>query len=162
MNREERERRFVLDVRRCRDGMYRVALSMMRAPQDAEDAVSMAVEAAWAHLERMRDMEALPGYLMRCAVNSCHQIMRRKRRETSVEALSETLPATEASSQVWEYLNGLPEKYRLPLILRYSEGMRETEIAGILRITRSGVSSRIQRGLRMLKQQMKGEGSAHD
>ena len=85
MNREEKERRFVQTVRERRGGMYRVALSMLRSAQDAEDAVSAAVEAAWGHLDRVKDMDALPAYLMRCTVNACHRVLRRKRREMPVE-----------------------------------------------------------------------------
>lgn len=157
MNRDERERRFVQAVRSRRDGMYRVALSMLRAPQDAADAVSAAVEAAWNHLDRMRDMDALPAYLMRCTVNGCHQIMRRKGRETAVEDMTPLMPKAGDPAGLWEYLDSLPEKYRLPLIMRYSEDMTVQEIARALRITRSGASSRLQRGLRILKEQMKGE-----
>lgn len=162
MNREDRESRYVLAVRERRNGMYRVALSMLRRPQDAEDAVSAAVETAWNHLDRIRDLDALPSYLMRCTVNCCHSAMRRARRETPVEDMVSLLPSSGDAPGLWEYLGSLPEKYRLPLILRYSEDMTVAEVAGVLRITRSGASSRIQRGLRILKEQMNGEVQGHE
>lgn len=158
MNREDRQRRFVETVRERRDGMYRVALSMLHAAPDAEDAVSNAVEAAWRRLDRVRDMDALSAYLMRCTVNSCHTALRRVRRETAADDLSAMLPPFHDATPVWELLGGLPEKYRLPLILRYSEGMTIDAVARALRLTRSGASSRIARGLRILREQMGEEG----
>lgn len=162
MNREDRERRFVSAVRERRDGMYRVALSMLRAPQDAEDAVSAAVEAAWNHLDRIRDMDALSAYLMRCAVNACHAIQRRRRRESPVEDMVPLMPKAGDPAGLWEYLGSLPERYRLPLIMRFSEDMTVREIAVALRITRSGASSRIQRGLSILREQMKKEATGRE
>lgn len=162
MNRDERERRFVQAVRERRSGMYRVALSMLRRPQDAEDAVSAAVETAWNHLDRIRELDALPSYLMRCTVNSCYGALRRSRRETPVEDMVPLLPSAGDTPGLWEYLDSLPEKYRLPLILRYSEEMGVAEVAKALRLTRSGASSRIRRGLRILKQQMNGEVSGRE
>lgn len=153
MEREDRERRFVQAVRARRDAMYRVALSMLRSEQDAEDAVSAAVEAAWNHLDRIREMYALPGYLMRCTINACHS-MGRRRRETPVEDMTPLMPQAGDPVGVWEYLGSMPEKYRLPLMLRYCEDMNLNEVASVLGITRSGASSRIQRGLRILKAQM--------
>lgn len=157
MNRDEWERRFVEAVRARRGGMYRVALSMLRSPQDAEDAVSAAVEAAWNRLDRLRDVDALPAYLMRCTVNACHRVLRRRKRETPVEDMAPLMSKSQDRAGIWEYLDSLPEKYRLPLILRYAEDMTVTEVARSLRMTRSGASSRIQRGLRILREQLNGE-----
>lgn len=157
MNREDKERRFVRAVRERRGGMYRLALSMLRSAQDAEDAVSAAVEAAWEHLDRVRDVDALPSYLMRCTVNACRRALRRRKRETPVEDMAPLMPQSGDPTMLWEYLGSLPERYRLPLILRYSENMSVQEVAGALGLTRSGASSRIQRGLRILKEQLNRE-----
>lgn len=162
MNRDERERRFVQAVRERRSGMYRVALSMLRSQQDAEDAASAAMEAAWKQLDRIADMDALPAYLMRCTVNACRRVLRHKRRVTPIEDMAPLMPKSVDPIGVWEYLDSLPEKYRLPLILRYAEDMGVSEVARALRMTRSGASSRIQRGLRILKKQLNEEVSGRE
>ena len=71
-----------------------------------------------------------------------------------MEDMTPLMPQAGDPVGVWEYLGSMPEKYRLPLMLRYCEDMNLNEVASVLGITRSGASSRIQRGLRILKAQM--------
>lgn len=157
MSPEARTERFVQAVEERGHGMYRVALMMLRSHADAEDAVSDAVEAAWRRLPNVRGMDALPAYLMRCVINACHATLRRRKRETAVDDLAAYLPAAAPEVPVWMYLGGLRDKYRLPLLLRYAEGMADQDIARILRVPRGTVSSRLTRGLRMLRQQIERE-----
>ena len=64
----DRERHFLETVRENRDRMYRVAMGFLHAEADAEDAVSCAVVAAYTHLHRLRQPEALPGFFY-CSTN---------------------------------------------------------------------------------------------
>ncbi|MDD3411895.1 MAG: sigma-70 family RNA polymerase sigma factor, partial [Eubacteriales bacterium] len=141
---------------------YRAALAILSFPADAEDAVSAAVEAAWKHLPGLRNPDALPAYLLRCTVNSARAALRRRKRETPVEDMEAGGPSREAETPVWMYVGQLKEKYRLPLTLRYGEGMREEEIARVLRVPRGTVSSRLSRGLRLLREQLEKEETGRD
>lgn len=60
------------------------------------------------------------------------------------------------------YLSALDDKYRIPLMLRYSENQPNTEIAKILHLPTGTVSSRIARGLNILRNQMEKEEKRHD
>ena len=62
---------------------------------------------------------------------------------------------------MFEYICGLEDKYRIPLILKMQERMTEQEIASVLRIPRGTVSSRIKHALKILKDQMTKEGLNH-
>ena len=46
---QNQERIFLETVRENRDRMFRIAMSLLHAPADAEDAVSAAVESTWKH-----------------------------------------------------------------------------------------------------------------
>ena len=59
-------------------------------------------------------------------------------------------------------MSDLEEKYRLPLLLKFDEEMQEKEIAAILHIPRGTVSSRICRGLELLRKEMNREDAGHD
>ncbi|MGI6726882.1 MAG: RNA polymerase sigma factor [Christensenellales bacterium] len=83
---------FLQAVEERKHSMYRVALMMLRRPADAEDAVSDAVEAAWRRLHGIRDLEALPAYLMRSTINACHAVLRKRRRGNHHGRLG-TIPA---------------------------------------------------------------------
>ena len=151
---EERRALFAETVREREKALYRVALVMLRHGADAEDAVADAVEAAWRHIDRLRDDRALPAYLMTCTVNACKNALRRRKREQPVDDLELYAGTAESPLPVWAYLMGLPEKYRLPLALRYGEEMSVEEIARALRLPRGTVSTRLSRGLKKLREQI--------
>lgn len=154
MSPNQRTDLFIQTVEQCKHTLYRVALSMLRTDADAQDAVSDALEATWKNLNNIRSMDALPSYLVRSTINACHAILRRRKRETATEDVSIHLQPEVEQSPVWMYLGGLKERYRLPLLLRYSEHMPDKDIAAALRLPLGTVSSRINRGLKILQEQM--------
>ena len=158
---EQTKRRFTEAVQEKRTLLYRVAYGITRSEADAEDAVSSAVEATWKHIERLRDPEALPIYLMKSTVNAARGILRKRKHTVPLETMENTLAADKRDEGIGELVAGLPEKYRLPLLLKYGEDLPEKEIAALLHIPRGTVSSRISRGLALLRTQMKEE-MGHD
>ncbi len=162
MTEAERAAWFAETVKARERAMYRAALAVLRRSADAEDAVSEAVESAWRRLDHLREQDALGAYLMRCAVNAARSALRRHGREQPVDDLELYAPATHPELPVWTYLMGLPEKYRLPLALRYGEDMSVDEIARALRLPRGTVSTRLSRGLKLPRTQMKKEAERCD
>ena len=161
---EHIEQLFIDAVRTKRQAMWRVAYSLLRSEADAEDAVSVAVESVWkhlprirTHLPRIRTEEALPAYLMRSVINAAHDELRRRKRTVPIEPLENVLEAPEADRGIADYVARMDEKYRLPILLKFDEGMQEKEIAAALRLPRGTVSSRIARGLEMIRKDMKKE-----
>lgn len=150
---ERREDFFIEVVRARRQSMWRVAYHILRSKADAEDAVSGAVESTWKHLKRIRTEDALPAYLMRSVVNAAHDELRRRKHTVPLEPMEETLKAPDRAQSIADYVSGLEEKYRLPLLLKFDEELQEKEIAAILQIPRGTVSSRISRGLEMLRKE---------
>ena len=158
---DEKKRRFTETVQEKRALMYRVAYGITRSEADAEDAVSGAVETTWKHLERLRDPEALPIYLMKSTVNAARGILRKRKRTVPLETVENTLAADRQDAGIADMVAGLKEKYRLPLLLKYGEDLPEKEIAQLLHIPRGTVSSRVARGLALLRMEMKEE-TGHD
>lgn len=83
---DDRTSVFVDAVQATRERMYRVARMMLRTDADAEDAVSTATMIAWKQLPRLRNLDALPAYLTRCTVNAARAMLRRRKRETLMDA----------------------------------------------------------------------------
>ena len=152
---QEKEKQFTEALGQCRLSLYRVARVMLHSDADAEDAVSMATVAVWEHLSKIRSLDALPGYLMQCTVNACRKIYRQKSKEIAAEDLEALSPPPRGEeTPVWIYISHLPEKFRLPLQLRYGENFSLDDTAHILRIPKGTVSSRCSRGLKLLKAQL--------
>lgn len=154
---QTREESFVAAVREHRHRVYRVALSILRSPEDAEDAVSEATEVTWKALPRIRDLDSLGIYLTRCTVNAARGILRKRKKEEPNTEKLEQLPAPDPETQIFVYVSGLKEKYRTPVILKFQENMREQDIAAVLHIPRGTVSTRITRAMRMLRIELEEE-----
>ena len=124
-------------------GLYRMAQSLLHHPADAQDAVQQAAVKAWQHRERMR-----PGseraYFMRIVINECRNIQRHRQRVLPVDVLPERADGASASG-LTEAIGALPEKLRLPLLLKYMEGCTEREAADALRISVPALKSRLYR-----------------
>lgn len=154
----DQERHFLDTVRKNRDRMYRVAMSYLHTGADAEDAVSAAVEAAWTHFWKLRNPDALGPYLIRCVINASKNELRRRKRLVPLDSVKESLITDRTGDLLFEYICGLEDKYRIPLILKMQERMTEKEIAEVLRVPRGTVSTRISRALNELRKQMAKEG----
>ena len=155
---DQNEQLFIEAVKARRQAMWRVAYNLLHSDADAEDAVSSAVESTWKHLPRIHTKEALPAYLMRSVINAAHDELRKRRHTTPVEPLENVLEAPKTDRGISDYLTALDEKYRLPMLLKFEEEMQEKEIAATLHLPRGTVSSRIARGLEMIRKEMEKEG----
>ena len=154
------EKYFVETVQAHRHAMWRVAYSILHGEADAEDAVSCAVEATWKRLPRLRSPEALPVYLMKSVVNAARSECRKRRHVIAVETVPDRAAET-AGEDIAGYVSHLEEKYRLPVLLKFGEGLQEKDIAVILHLPRGTVSSRIARALAMLRRDMEKEAQEH-
>ena len=152
---ENLDAKFVDALSRHRLSMYRVALSILRTPADAEDAVSEATLSSYQTIRRIRDWDAIKPFLVRVTINACYGILRKKKREPFQEA--DTILAAMAvrdETPLWMLTRKLPPNMRIVLQMRYGEDMQLHEIAKALRIPKGTVSSRLTRAQNELKRQM--------
>lgn len=142
----------------CRElmpGMYRMSLSMLQHHADAQDAVQQALMKAWARRHTVRT-GAEKAWLMRIVINECHNIHRQRKRMQPVEHLPER-GYTPPDTALRDAMEALPAKWRLPLLLKYMEGMSEMEVAKALGITQSAVKGRLFRARKALEKTLKEE-----
>ena len=130
-------------------GLYRLAQSILRQREDAMDAVHQAIEKAWKASGRMR-----PGgekaYITRIVINECRNIQRYRMRVVPRPEFPENEPER-PDPELYEAVSRLPEKLRLPLLLRYMEGYSEKETAEALHISPAALKSRLFRARKRLK-----------
>lgn len=155
MTKEQLDERFVLALKEHREGMYRVAYTMLRTVHDAQDAVSTATIKAYANLRSLRDWDSIRPWLLRITVNCAHQTLRRRKKEQPVDFLqhpSQQEPMEE--TPFWMYVQQLPDDLRLVLTLRFGEDLPLNEVARILRLPKGTVSSRISRAKQKLREEL--------
>ena len=144
---------FVEEVRQMTPSLYRVSFSLLRQVYDAQDAVQQALMNAWAARARVEPERFRP-WLMRIVVNECRNVQRKRMRmqpSNQLERQGDPCPPPDAA--LADALNRLPEKLRLPLLLRYGEGFSEGEVAAALRLPVSTVKGRLHRGRLALKKE---------
>ena len=126
--------------------MYRVAIAILMQDEDAADAVQDTILTCWEKLDSLRDNRLLKTWMTRILINKCYDI--RKTREKITDLSSHEEPAAEdtCNLEFKEALAALDEKYRICIVLYYSEGYRIREIADMLKLPVSTVKTRLARG----------------
>ena len=132
--------------------LYRIAVGLLRCDADARDAVQQALLKGWEKRESARP-GAFRWYLTRILINECRNIQRARMRVFPVEAP----PAVVTDSALYDALYALREELRLPLMLKYLQGMSEKEAARALGIPVTTLKNRLFRARRALKKALDGE-----
>ena len=145
---------FTRAVERHQDMVYRVALHSLGTPQDADDAVQEVFLRLYQRAEPFDSPEHLRRWLLRVTLNYCRDVLKSpwRRRRVSLESLPE-LPAFQREEErvLYQTVMSLPEKYRTVLDLFYYEELSVREIAGLLHIEVSAVTTRLSRARGKLK-----------
>ena len=134
--------------------MLRLALSILRHPQNAEDAVSQAVLTAYQKIGTLRNDDAFKPWMMQITARCCYTMLRRRKREV---LSAEPVPLTTGvfveplQDTLLSRLQQLSAGQAQVLTLYYYEGYSTEEIARILHLPRTTVSMRMSRGRSKLK-----------
>ena len=137
-----------------KNDVYRLALSYTKSVQEAEDVCQTVF------LKAMEQTRINPGkerpWLMQVTANECRSLLRSSwwRRTAPLEECTATAPEERG---VLRELLALEPKYRVVLYLYYYECATTAEIAALLHITRSAVTTRLSRGRQLLKERLKEE-----
>lgn len=109
-------------------------------------------------IRQFRGESEFTTWLYRLVVNACHDEKRRRRRllpwgETvAMRSPSEKKPQEkqyarlEVSEAVQKAIGELKPKFRLPILLKYIEGLSYEEIASVMNCSKGTVASRLNRG----------------
>jgi RNA polymerase sigma-70 factor (sigma-E family) len=139
-------------------GLLRTAYLLTGHRGDAEDLLQTALAKTYLSWDRIRDREALDGYVRRVMVNTQTSWWRRKKVD---EYPSEVVPergtqpdATERLAlhdALWTALAELPKRQRAMVVLRYYEDLSEAETAHVLGVSVGTVKSTTSRALLKLR-----------
>ena len=143
---------------------FRVAYSVVRNREDAEDVAQDAFAKAYRSFHQLRDRARFRAWLVRMtwrlALDRLRNDRRRQARElvdvhTSPEVSAEdTLEERRRSAELWRAIDALPEKLRIVTVLASIEGHDLSEVATLLRLPVGTVKSRLFLARRRLKEQL--------
>ncbi len=160
------EAAFAALVERHGPMVLRVCRSRLGDRHDAEDAFQATFLVLAQKARSIRESEAVAGWLLGVAgrVSAKAQAAARRRSIAEQKAvLSADLATAESPPEPWaelyDELERLPEKYRLPLVLCYLEGLTYEQAAVRLGCPVRTVQSRLARGRERLRGRLERRGS---
>ncbi|HHT36731.1 MAG: RNA polymerase sigma factor [Candidatus Wallacebacter cryptica] len=144
------------------DAAVRLAYMITHDWSTAEDAVQEAFIQAFRSIKSFKDGMAFKPWFSKIVINKSKRIKQKFRVDPEYIPNTEENPhlafspedqtlVNEESGFVYEAINQLDEKHRLPIILKYLSGLTEKEIAEVLKIPQSTVKSRLYTARQRLK-----------
>jgi RNA polymerase sigma-70 factor (ECF subfamily) len=155
-------------VQTYQQAVYRLALSILDDPSEADDATQESLLAALRGLNSFQGASSLKTWLFSITVNICRtRLQRRKQSERlrhilggvlrvqSAPSVEENAVEKESSESIWHAIHSMDEKHRIPVVLRYYHDLSVAEIAHILQIPEGTVHSRLNTARRQLHEVLK-------
>ena len=157
---------FTALVDRHQRRVYNLALRMLGREEDAKDATQDAFLNALRKLSSFRGQAAFTTWMHRVTLNTCYDILRRRKREPLLDEPAEDVPsratpdpagAVADAVDVRRALLLVPEEFRAVLVLHDVQDLAYEDIAEILGIPVGTVKSRLHRGRLALARLLPGE-----
>ena len=145
------EQEFARQAEGLKARLYRTALLYLGSESAAIDAVDEAVYKGFLARRKLRQPEFFATWLTRILINVCNTELRRRKRETAVEALPETAVEDFDALPLKEAVERLPQDIRAVIVLRYFTGLTLAETAQALDLPPGTVSTRQRKGLSLLR-----------
>lgn len=136
-----------------KDRVYRLALSYLGSAAEAEDVCQTVFLRLLEHQRNVPE-EKVRSWLMTVTANLCRDHLR-SRRIWGTQPLTEDIPVRDPElEEVFHAMMALRPKERAAVYLHYYEGYTTAEIAGLLHISQTAVTTRLSRARKNLKQQL--------
>jgi RNA polymerase sigma-70 factor (ECF subfamily) len=143
---------------------FRLAYSVLRNRQDAEDVAQEAFAKAFRSFGKLRDRGRFRAWLSRMTWRLALDRQRSNRRRVAREA-AETAPscaptaheeidARQRAEALWAAIGSLPEKLRIVVVLANIEGHDIADVAALLNAPEGTIKSRLFDARRILREQL--------
>lgn len=160
---EELEREFDARLVESSRLAFRVAFSVLRQREDAEDIAQDAFAKAHRHFRQLRDPARFRSWLVRIvwrmALDRRRSDQRRSARDVEHGNLhrgspTDAMVSEERAQMLWEAIDALPEKLRSVIVLASIEGHDVAAVAQLLGIPQGTVKSRLFLARQQLKERL--------
>jgi len=156
-------------VRRYQKQVYSLAY---RLTNDAEEAMDLSQEVflkIYQVLERYDETRPFFPWMYKVASNVCHSVLRKKPQESipldKIIEFTPLMPKVESQPEdyyesreiqllVQQAIAELPERYKVPMVLRYLEDLTYQQIAEVMELPVSTIETRLYRGKALLQKRL--------
>ena len=152
-------------------GVFRLALSVLNDPGEANEVTQDTFIAALRSLKSFREVSTFKAWLYRIALNISRSRLRKRKalgrlqrtlislfevQSRSSQNLEDIFISDEEDAIIWKAIEKLGEKHRIPIVLRYYHELSVAEIAEIMGLKEGTVHSRLSIGREKLRLQLGG------
>ena len=130
--------------------MYKVSLSILMNDDDVADAIQESILNCWEKISTLREEKYFRTWLIRILINNSYAILNDRKRYADLSEWEEPAFEDEYTFELKEALGKLDEKYRLVMTLYYVYDLKTSEIAELAGLSKSTVTTRLQRGREIL------------
>ena len=143
---------------------FRIAYSVLRHRQDAEDVAQEAFAKAYRSFHQLRDRDRFRAWLARMTFRLAIDRQRMNRRRAAREQVVDDLPeptaeqsaeAEERSAHLWRAIDALPEKLRVVTVLAAIEGHDLAEVSRLLELPLGTVKWRLFAARKELQEKLR-------
>ena len=136
--------------------LYRISFLYLGNSADAEDVLQDVFTKFFYSKNKFNNAEHEKAWLIRTTQNACLDLLKKSgRKNVSVEDVELSVYCeNDARQDVLRSIFALQPRYKCVVLLYYYNGYSVEEIARILRISKSAVKKRLQRGREMLKPEL--------
>jgi RNA polymerase sigma-70 factor (ECF subfamily) len=157
---DELEREFEARLVESSRLAFRIAFSVLRQREDAEDVAQEAFVKAHRSFRQLRDRDRFRAWLVRLTWRLALNRRRSDRRRLAREQAATTAPPPTAddgyrsqrAGELWQAIDRLPEKLRLVIVLAAIDGHDIREAAQLLELPEGTVKSRLFHARRRLRE----------
>lgn len=146
---------FVLLMNQHLNCMYKAAWVYLKNESDVADAIQDTILTCYEKLDTLHNDKYFKTWLLRILINKCNDILRQRQKfVTTDEEVKEEFTEKDFELCEWkEVLNKLDEKYRIIILLHYSEGLKVKEISELLQLNKNTVLTRLSRAKEQLRKE---------
>ena len=147
-----------------KDRVFSIACYSLGEESAADDVTQQIFVKLFTCIGQFRGESEFTTWLYRLVINSCLDERRRRRRFLPVEEFTPMTVHTKAAETRYERreiagsvrvaIGGLKPKMRLPILLKYIEGLSYEEIAAVLGCSKGTVASRLNRAHKALAKKL--------
>lgn len=154
MTEDAKNKWFCRKVSELKNGMYSVAVGILKNEADADDALQNTLILSYRHLDQLKFTEKFKPWIYRILTNECYRIINNRQYNVDIDEIDCAAPDKqdfETKETLWSAVNAMELNYRTVIILFYYENMSIKDIAKTLDISTDNVKQRLTRARSKLK-----------
>ena len=147
-------------IRLCVPDLFRIAMSILRNRDDADDAVCETVVKAYERIQKLNDCRFFKTWITRILINQANDDYKRRSKIVYLNDISHEPQHEDAYDLGNDELNAavasLSLELRTVITLFFFQNMRIREIANVLRIPQGTVKWRLSKAKSLIKEKVSG------